>query len=123
MLKKIVSLFCLTALLLTGGILATQPLTVNAAGVKGNIKSDTTSIDKEIDEAGGKTIETIRGIAIVVVVVLILWIGFSLFFSGSVQALVNMKYRLGSLIIALLLAFKTEAVVGFLFGIFNIQLK
>jgi len=121
MIKKWLSLCCLLTLLLTGSMMITEPSAAEAS-LKGSITANTTEIDKEVDAAGAKIVETIRGIAIVVVMVLILWIGFSLFFSGSVQALVNMKYRIGSLIIALLLAFKTEAVVGFLFGIFGIEI-
>ncbi|MDX8367178.1 hypothetical protein [Cytobacillus sp. IB215665] len=121
MLKKLVSLLCLTAVLIAGSAFVFEPGNASAS-IKSSIQPDTEGITKEVDEAGSKLISTIREVAIVVAFILIVWIGASLWFSGSVQALVNMKVRLGSFIIALLFSFKTEAIMSFLFGLFSIEI-
>lgn len=102
------------------GIALFSPLltsVVEANSLTDSIKNANTDLTGVVDDAGVSIVDLFRGAGIVITIVLVVWIGFTMFFSGNAQSLMNMKYRVGALVLALVLTFKTEAIVGWLFGI------
>ncbi|WP_026701669.1 hypothetical protein [Salibacterium aidingense] len=117
--RKSIGLITMTSLALMVVLFAFQP--GEAAAITNDITSNTSDLTNAVDTAGSDFVTSVRSIAIVVAAALVLWMGFSLLFSGNAQSLANMKYRTGSLVLALILAFKTEMVLSWGFGIFGVD--
>lgn len=113
-----------TFALFSVGALATlfafQPDTAMAS-ITSQISQDTSGLTSAADSAGSAFVSSVRAIAIVVAIALLLWIGVTLFFSGSAQAMGNMKLKIGGFVLALILAFKTEDILSWMFGILGAE--
>ncbi|WP_240377264.1 hypothetical protein [Bacillus piscicola] len=91
------------------------------ASITSKISSNTTGLTTAADTAGGAFVKSVRAIAIVIAIALLLWIGVTLFFSGNAQSIGNMKVKIGGFVLALILAFKTEDVLSWIFGILGAE--
>ena len=123
--KRFFSILCLISILTFGAFGVMDVINVDVAqaeGIKEKLSSNAEDLDKEVDEASGSFIKEARGIAITIAVVLAFWMGWTLKF-GSAEKLADMKKRAITFVVSLFLAFKTEAALGFLFGIFNIDIS
>lgn len=88
-----------------------------AASIKDSIKNSKNDLEGAVDEAGSGIVKMAREAGIVITIILIIWIGYSLFFSGNAQSLANMKFRLFALALALIFTFKTETLLKWIFNI------
>ncbi|WP_374724105.1 hypothetical protein [Calidifontibacillus erzurumensis] len=94
------------------------------AGIKDTIRSENIgTLESNVDQAGSSLISFIRGIAIIVAIVMLLWMGFLKFFSGDAQSISQMKVKLGVFVLAIIFTFKTEAILGALFNLFGVDLN
>lgn len=94
------------------------------ATLKSTVKSNsTTTLTTTVDTAGKSAVKIARDIGIVGLVIMIVWMGYSLFFKKSAEGLADMKGRLGLLIIAVAFVFFAEQILGAIFGIFGYTIK
>lgn len=90
------------------------------AALKNKVKKNSTStLESTIEGAGDKVVSLAREVAIVAVILIVIWMGYSLLIKKSAEGLADMKGRLGALVLALIFVFFSEQVLGALFGIFG----
>lgn len=121
--KRLLSSILLMSMLAFGFVALTPAIDVQA-GIKDTIQSENIEkLENTADESGSKFISFVRGIAITVAVIMLLWMGFLKFFSGDAQSISQMKMKLGVFVLAMLFTFKTEALLGALFSLFGVDLN
>lgn len=93
-----------------------------ASGITDSIRgADMGDISGTADKAGMTFVSEVRAIAIVVSIVMVIWMGFLLFF-GNAQSLIQMKGKLGVLAVALIFTFQTETVLSFVFSLVGYEI-
>lgn len=94
-----------------------------ASSLKDSVKTKTTTtLTNTVDGAGKNIVKTARDIGVVGLIVLLIWMGYSLFVKKSVEGIADMKGRLGGAIIAIALIFFSEQILGAIFGIFGVTI-
>lgn len=73
------------------------------------------SLTTSAKTAGNSVVTFLRVVAIIAAVIALIFIAYGLFFSPNVKTLVDMKGRLGALVVAIIIAFMAEKIVGTLF--------
>jgi len=123
MLKKVIPAF-LMATLLFGGFIPFTSITGNITvqaeegdSIKDRISNNETDLEKSVNSGGNTIVKTAREIAFTISFVLLIWIGYTMFFSGSSEGVASMKKRLGLLTVALIFVFFTEEILGLFFGL------
>ena len=85
--------------------------------------ADYSSITDEVDTAGSNIIELGRQVAVTVAVVLGMYTSYLLFFSGANPNNINRAKVTGLLtIVALMVAFRTETIIGGILGLLGIKI-
>jgi len=93
------------------------------ASLKAKIKSNNEKqLEDTVNDAGESIVDFTREVAIVVSVLVLIWMGYSLFIKRSAEGLADMKGRMGGLIVALAFVFFTEQILGAIFGIFGVKI-
>lgn len=93
------------------------------ATLKSQIKANNQDkLEQTIDNAGQEAVDTARELAIAALVVLIIWMAYSLLIKKSAEGLADMKGRLGGVIIAIAFIFFTDQILGAIFGILGVKL-
>ncbi|MEK5217743.1 hypothetical protein [Psychrobacillus sp. FSL H8-0487] len=93
------------------------------ATLKSQIKANNQDkLEATIDKAGKEVVNTAREIAIVALVVLIIWMAYSLLIKKSAEGLADMKGRLGGVVIAVAFIFFTDQILGAIFGVLGVKL-
>lgn len=91
-----------------------------ASSLKDSVKSNsTTTLTKTVDTAGTNVVKLGRDLGIVGLVIMLVWMGYSLFVKKSVEGLAEMKGRLGAALVAIAFIFFSEQILGAIFGIFG----
>lgn len=97
--------------------------TAEAATLKDSIKANsTTTLTSTVNNAGTSVVKLARDIAFVVLIVLIIWMGYSLWVKKTAEGLADMKGRLAGLLLAVAFVFMPEKILGAIFGIFGITI-
>ena len=101
--------------------------TTHVAEATGTLKSqikanDQKKLEETVDKAGSAFVKSAREIAIAVLVVLVVWMAYSLLIKKSAEGLADMKARMGVAIVAIAFIFFTNQILGFLFGILGVSL-
>jgi hypothetical protein len=97
--------------------------TAEATSLKSQINSNsTTTLTTSVDTAGANIIKLAKDIALVVLFILIIWMGYSVWFKKTAEGLADMKGRLIGLLIAIAFVFMPEKILGALFKLFGITL-
>ncbi|MFS0783403.1 hypothetical protein [Bacillus sp. 1P06AnD] len=92
----------------------------HADSLKGNVKSDSgTALFNTIDNFGAQLVKLARQIGVVALVILVVWMGYSLFIKKSAEGLADMKGRLGAMCIAIAFVFFSEKIIGAILGMFG----
>ena len=96
---------------------------VAEASLKDDVSSNsTTTLTNTVDKAGRNIVKTARDIGVVALVILLIWMGYSLFIKKSAEGLADMKGRLGAAVLAIAFVFFSEQILGAIFGIFGYTL-
>ncbi|MCM3716617.1 hypothetical protein M3202_21480 [Alkalihalobacillus oceani] len=93
-----------------------------SASIKSSIATSTSELEEVFDDAGSTFVDLVRSASFVIAVALLIWFGIVFFFSGSLQAILAMKFRLGAFVAAILFTWQTEAILGAIFGVFGVKL-
>lgn len=97
--------------------------TAEAGSLKSQIKANNQDkLEQTVDNAGKEVVNTAREIAIAALVVLVIWMAYSLLVKKSVEGIADVKGRLIGLIIAVALIFFTDQILGAIFGILGVKL-
>lgn len=96
---------------------------VAEASLKSKVTSNNTKqVESTVDKAGSGVIKLARDIGVVVLVVMLVWAGYSLFVKKSAEGLADMKGRLGVMILAIAFIFFSEQIIGAILSIFGVKL-
>ena len=117
--RSILNSFSILSIGALAALFAFQPDT--AMAITSKINSSTSGLTNAANTAGSTFVSSVRAIALIVAIGLLVWIAFTLFFSGSAQGLSNMKFRIGGFVLALILAFKTEEILSWMFGVLGAE--
>lgn len=91
--------------------------------LKNTVKSKTTTtLTNTVDSAGSSIVKLARDIGVVALIILLIWMGYSLFIKKSSEGLADMKGRMGLAVLAVAFIFFSEQILGAIFGIFGVTL-
>lgn len=97
--------------------------TAEATSLKSKVSSNnTTTLTKTVDDAGNTVVKLARDIAVVVLILLLIWMGYSVWFKKTAEGLADMKGRLFGALIAIVFVFMPEKILGVIFKMFGITL-
>lgn len=71
-----------------------------------------TSLTNSAKIAGNSLVKFLRTVGVIMIVITLVLIGYGLWFSPSVKSLVDMKGRLGALVVGIIVAFMAEQIAG-----------
>ncbi|SHN66251.1 TrbC/VirB2 family protein [Desulfitobacterium chlororespirans] len=74
------------------------------------------AVTENVTKAGDNVVTSLRIIAVVVAVIMFIFVGYGLLISPNVKTIADMKGRVGALVLAIVIAFMAEKIVGTLFN-------
>ncbi|WP_018213706.1 TrbC/VirB2 family protein [Desulfitobacterium hafniense] len=73
------------------------------------------AVTENVKKAGDSVVTSLRVIAVVVAVIMFIIVAYGLLFSPNVKTISDMKGRVGALVLAIVIAFMAEKIVGTIF--------
>lgn len=73
------------------------------------------AVTENVTKAGDSVVTSLRIIAIILAVIMFIIVAFGLLFSPNVKTITDMKGRVGALVLAIVVAFMSEKIVGTIF--------
>ncbi|KLU61441.1 TrbC/VIRB2 family protein [Peptococcaceae bacterium CEB3] len=116
--KTSIVVLVVMALLMALPVVALASNTTNTttnvmAGVQAAISGNSVNgLTTSAQNAGNSVVGFLRTVAIVFVVVMLIVVAYSLIWSPNVKTITDMKGRVGALVLALIVAFMAEQIVG-----------
>lgn len=96
---------------------------VAEATIKSKVNSNSsTTLNSTVDKAGSSLVKLARDIAVVVLVLVIIWAGYSLFVKKSAEGLADLKGRMGVIVVAIAFIFFAEQIIGAILKLFGATL-
>lgn len=101
-----------------------QPIPVSGQIMVADILTDVKSaqgagavdaVTENVKKAGDNVVTSLRIIAVVAAVIMFIFVGYGLLFSPNVKTIADMKGRVGALVLAIVIAFMSEKIVGTIF--------